>query len=116
MRVHPERAAEAKWEIVVRAAARRDWRSRNPRHAVLPPRRGQPMPMDQARFAYAVFDPNAKGFADLGRNAKGPVWLSDAVDRRRFAVHLDVAPLKAQDCRRRCGALRRALRPGTDRR
>ena len=106
MRVHPERAAEAQGEVVVGAAARRNWGSGNPRHAVLPPRRRQPVPMDQARFADAVFDPNAKRLADFGREAKGPVWLADGVNRRRLAVHLDVAPLKAQDRRR---PLRRCL-------
>ena len=116
MRVHPERAAEAQGEVVVRAAARRNRRSRNPRHAVLPPRRRQPMPMDKARLVDAVFDPNAKGLAHFGRDAKGPVWLPDAVDRRRPAVDLDVAPLKPQDRRRRSGAVGRVLRPGEDRR
>ena len=116
MRVHPERAAEAQGEVVVGAAARGNRGSGNPRHAVLPPRRREPVPMDQARFADAVFDPDAKGLADLSRDAKGPVWLSDAVDRRRLAVHLDIAPLKAQDRRRRRGAVCRALRPGEDRR
>ena len=115
MRVHPERAAEAQREVIVRAAARGNRRSGNPRHAVLPPGRRQPVPMDQARFADAVFDPDPKGLADLGREAKGPVWLLDGVDRRRPAVHLDIAPLKPQDRRRRSGAVRRVLRPGEDR-
>ena len=105
MRVHPERAAEAQGEVVVRAAARRNRGSGNPRHAVLPPRRRQPMPMDKARFVDAVFDPNAKRLAHLGRDAKGPVRLPDAVDRRHPAVDLDVAPLKPQDRRRRSGAV-----------
>jgi hypothetical protein len=88
----------------------RRW-SGNPRHPVLPPRR-QPVPMDQARFVDAVFDANAKGLAHLGRDAKGPVWLPDAIDRRRLAVDLDVAALKPQDRRRRSGAVGRVLRPG----
>src|SRR5580698_4327889 len=100
MRVHPKRTAEAQWKVVLRAAARGNRRPGNPRHAVLPPRRRQPVPMDQARFVDAVFDPNAKGLAYPGRDAKGPVWLPDAVDRRRLAVHLDVAPPEAQDRRR----------------
>ena len=68
--------------------------------------------MDQARLVNAVFDPDAKGLADLGRYAEGPVWLPDAVDRRRLAVHPDVAALEPKDCRRRRGAVRRGLRSG----
>ena len=64
--------------------------------------------MDQTRFANAVFDANPKRLADFGREAKGPVWLPDGVDRRRLAVHLDVAPLEAQDRQRRRGAVGKA--------
>ena len=100
MRVHPERAAEVQGEVVVGAAARRDRRAGNPRHAVLPPRRRHPVPMDEAWFADAVLDAHAEGLADFGGEAERPVWLSDAVDRRRLAVHLDIASLKPQDRRR----------------
>jgi hypothetical protein len=72
--------------------------------------------MDQARFVDAVFDANAKGLADRRRDAKSPIWLPDAIDRRRLAVDLDVAALKPQDRRRRSGAVGRVLRPGEDRR
>jgi hypothetical protein len=72
--------------------------------------------MDQARFVDAVFDANAKGLAHLGRDAKGPVWLPDAEDRRRLAVDLDVAALKPQDRRRRSGAVGGVLRLGEHRR
>ena len=83
MRVHPERAAEVQGEVVVRTAARRYRRTGNPRHAVLPPRRRHPVPMDEARFADAVLDAHAEGLADFGGEPERPVWLSDAVDRRR---------------------------------
>ena len=81
MRMHPERAAEAQREVVIGAAARRNRRPGNTRHAVLPPRRRQPVPMDQARLVDAVFDPDAKGLADFGGEAERPVRLADAVDR-----------------------------------
>ena len=70
MRVHPERAAEAQREIVIGAAARRNWRSGNARHSVLPPRRRQAVPMDEARFVDAVLDPHPKGLADFGRRGR----------------------------------------------
>ena len=116
MRVHPERAAEVQGEVVVRTAARRYRRTGNPRHAVLPPRRRHPVPMDEARFADAVLDAHAEGLADFGGEPERPVWLSDAVDRRRLAIHLDVAPLKTQDRRPGLAAACRSLGPGKDRR
>ncbi len=114
MRVHPERAAEAQGKVVIGAAAGGNRRAGNPRHAVLPPWRRHPVPMDQARLADPVFDANTERLAHLGGEAKVPVRLSDAVDRRRLAVYLDVAALKAQDRRRRCRC-RSSFAPGRGR-
>ena len=66
--------------------------------------------MDQARLVNGVLDPDAKGLADLGREAEGAVRLADAVDRRSPAVHFDVAPLKPENRWRRLAAVRRGLR------
>ena len=107
VRMHPERPAESQREIVVGAAARRNRRAGNSRHAVLPPRRRQPMPMDEARLVDAVLDPHAEGLADLGRQAERPVGLTDAEHRGGPAVHLDVAALQSEDGRGRRGPSRR---------
>ncbi len=70
MGVHPERAAEAQREIIIGATAWGNRGSGNARHAVLSPGRGEPVPMDEAWFVDAVFDPHAKSLADVGGEAE----------------------------------------------
>ncbi len=101
MRVHPEGAAKGQRKIIVGAAAGRDRRPRNARHAILLPGRGEPVPMNEARSADLVLDPHPKAVADTGGDALGAVRLADAVDRGRLAVDLDRPFNQAQHCRRR---------------
>jgi len=108
--VHIEGAAIAQREVIVSAAARRDRRSGDARHAVLLPGRRQAVPMDQARLVDLVFDADAKRLADIGGDAEGPVRLADAVNGSRLAVHLDSAALQPEDRSRRGIAGGRVLR------
>src|SRR6516225_967011 len=101
MRMHVERAAIVQRKVVIGAAARCDRRSRDAGDTILLPRRREAMPMDQARLADRVFNTNAKGLADLRRDAECPVRLLDAVDRSRLAVYLDIPALQPEDCPRR---------------
>src|SRR5262252_6647327 len=95
--MHPKGAAKAQWKVVVRSAARRDRGSGNAGHAVLPPRRRQPVPVDQARLVDFVFDTDAKRLADIGGDAECPVRLADAIDRSRLSIDYDIAALQLQD-------------------
>src|SRR5437764_493983 len=92
--MHPKSAAEAQREVVVRSAAGWDRRSGNPGHAVLLPRRRQPVPMDQARLVDLVLQPDAKWLADIGCEAVRAVRLPDAEDGSRLSVDHDGAGLK----------------------
>jgi hypothetical protein len=58
-------------------------------HAILLPRRRQPVPVNEARLVNLVFDADAKRLSDIARDAKGPVRLPDAIDRSRPPVDLD---------------------------
>ena len=84
------------------ATGSRSWRCRPPgsaarRCAVLLPRRGQAVPMDQARLIDSVFDAYAERFSDLGYDTGGAVSLTDAEHRGGYTVHLDRAALQLED-------------------
>src|ERR1700746_1862947 len=104
MRMHVEGTAIVQRKVVIGAAALWDRRSRDAGDTILLPGRREAVPVDQARLADPVFDTNAKGLADLGRDAECPVRLFDAVDRSRLAVYLDMPALQPEDCPRRCVA------------
>src|SRR5580704_14848725 len=100
MGVHPERAAKAQWEVVVRATARRDRWSGDAGYAVLLPGWGKAVPVDQARLIDPVFDKDAELCPDLGYDASAAARLADGEYRGRFAIDLDRAPLELEDLRR----------------
>ena len=100
VRVHPEGAAETQREVVVRAAAWRDRRSRNAGHAVLLPRRREAVPVDQAGLVDPVFQAHAEPLIHPRPDAEGAVGLPDAEDGGGLAVHLDAAALDPQHRRR----------------
>src|SRR6516165_4624492 len=94
--MHPERAAEVQREIVIGAAARRNgWRG-NARDAILLPRRGEAMPMDQAWLIDMVLDSDAERPANFRGNTSSSIRLAYSKNRGRFAIDLDRAPLKPQ--------------------
>ena len=106
MRMHPIGAAGAQREIIVGA---RSWQNRRPGNAgdaILLPGGCQAVPMNQARLADMVFNPDPKRLARLGGDPENSAGLADAEDGSGLAVDLDVTALDPQNGRRRIARLR----------
>ena len=54
------------------------------------------MPVDDCRLAAPVIDRRREWLPGIEHEARGPVWLADAEDRRRTTVNLDGAALHEQ--------------------
>src|SRR5690349_17074894 len=106
MGVHPERAAKPQRKVVVGAAARRDWWSGDVGHAVLLPRRGEAVPVDQARLVDIVYEAYPERLSDLRHDSRGAVLLPDGEYRGGFTIDVERAALQLEDRRWRGGSAR----------
>src|SRR5690625_4460347 len=87
--MHPVRARPVEREVVVVACAGRERRLREERHAILLPRRREPMPMDERFFVETVLKPNPEPPTGFRNEAMGAIGLGKAEDSGRAPLHLD---------------------------